>query len=240
MVGLIIGAILIAVVAAYFIFKVLGLQPEKDIFPKDKETLVRYYACSLAICTHGCNWLDPDSPGYGGHSICLDNDTFTHECKLWCHKVCRNRFGSCSNPGDCCGPQHNLSVSLKGKPLFRGCYVCSVPGKIEAWSDIHNPYYVETEYWYRRRHPVVYIPGLQCPGSWTRVLYDKLVDEEGFPKIIGTYDNSIIDEENCIKNAYSPSLTEDFPGQIKLNGSDELPIYPVSYTHLTLPTKRIV
>ena len=115
-VGIILAMILVVVVAAYFISKLLDLQPEKDIFPRGKEMLVRYYACSLAICTHGCDWLETNK-------ICLDNDTFTRECNLWCHDVCVNRFNNdCNDAGDCCGPPWNLTVSLVGRVQLKGCY----------------------------------------------------------------------------------------------------------------------
>jgi len=107
-------ALIVIAVCAYLILRVFGYRPGLE-FPKGKVTLVRYYACSLAICTHGCE------DGSIVERICLDNDTFTHECNLWCHDVCRDSFGSCDEPGDCCGPQWNLTVSLMEKVPLIGC-----------------------------------------------------------------------------------------------------------------------
>jgi hypothetical protein len=194
-VGIILAMILVVVVAAYFIFKVLGLQPEKDIFPKDKDMLVRYYACSLAICTHGCDWLETNK-------ICLDNDTFTHECNLWCHDVCVERFGDCDDEDRrCCGPEYNLTVSLVGNPLL-GCYPHYGPPPIrakknEGHSDIYN-------HWY-----TVY-------GSGEKTFYDKLIETEGVPKIIGPPDESIL-KEGCKRKlgCSGDALYMHFPGQLR-------------------------
>lgn len=203
--------------AAYFIFKVLGLQPEKDIFPKDKETLVRYYACSLAICTHGCDWLDQD-----GHRICLDNDTFTHECNLQCEDVCRE-FGNCGDTDDtirCCGPTYNLSVSLGGKVLLK-CYVprmwLPVIGYLtggQAGSDIYNFEYIDSD-----------------GARGFETFYNKLVKNEGLPQIIKT--PKVVGEtilgQDCIKNVNhcgGPCSIYDlknfYPGQMRTEKGDKI------------------
>lgn len=113
---LILGIILIAVVLSYFILEILGLEPNQDIFKFGKNTLVRYYVCSLAICTEGCD------AGSLTEEICLENNSVTHECDLWCNKLCSNEFGSdCVNKGDCCGTKWNLTVSLGSNVYLKGC-----------------------------------------------------------------------------------------------------------------------
>jgi len=194
-VRLVLAALLVAVLVAFFMLELLGFDPEEDIqdiFPKGKETLLRYYACSLAICTHGC---EDESIT---ERICLDNDTYTHECNLWCDEECKNKDWVCNGAGDCCGPEYNLSVSL-GDASF-GCYphyAISGDKKNEGHSDVYNHLYVKYD-------------------IGERTLYDKLIETEGFPKIIGPFDDSILDEGCAGKlGCAGDPLYMKFPGQLR-------------------------
>ena len=79
---------ILAMVLVYILFSKGLVKPE---FPTpDKDKLVRYYACMLAICTKGCghDWLDenktPDEI-----AICVERDPITKECKKWCQDICK-------------------------------------------------------------------------------------------------------------------------------------------------------
>ncbi|MEM2175165.1 MAG: hypothetical protein QXI58_06055, partial [Candidatus Micrarchaeia archaeon] len=93
--------------------------------PPDKEKLVRYYACMLAICTKGCNheWLDanntPDEV-----ALCVERDPITKECRKWCKQICEENgwLSECAQPGECCDQRHNVTVNLEGITQLKGIY----------------------------------------------------------------------------------------------------------------------
>jgi len=99
--------------------------------PKDREVLVRYYACSLALCTHGC---DSDVV----KDICLYNkDTDTQECiedpnsaYKTCQDFCDNppvegelwkKLDGWDEPGKVCGSKYSLTVPLQKEAHLKGC-----------------------------------------------------------------------------------------------------------------------
>ena len=111
------GIILLAIIfIALFAYFFLGWIPREEIYDpfSEKTRLIRYYACSLAICTKGCNWLN-------NHNMCLEMDSSSKECKSWCNDVCDNMPGSCNAAGNCCGSDYSLDISLKSSSHLRGC-----------------------------------------------------------------------------------------------------------------------
>ncbi len=80
------------------------------LFPSEKEDLVRHYACSLAICTKGCNWVE-------NNEICLERDCTTEECKEWCYSYCE-KWG---NPDRACGYGYYMEVPLEQNVALKGC-----------------------------------------------------------------------------------------------------------------------
>ncbi len=114
---IIIVCLLVLVVMVWVFLTLRGFGVDvRDIFFPGRKTIFRYYACSLAICTKGSDWLEEE-----GHRICLDNDTVTRECNLWCHDLCVDEFGDCPK-GECCGPKYYLNLSLDTKVDFWGNY----------------------------------------------------------------------------------------------------------------------
>jgi hypothetical protein len=90
------------------------------LFPKEKEDLVRYYACSLALCTKGCSGDNLDK-------ICLDMDCTTKTCKTSCKSLCDNPPSSWPNPqgsgpGEICGKSYNISLPLEEQIALIGCH----------------------------------------------------------------------------------------------------------------------
>lgn len=93
--------------------------------PPDKEKLVRYYACVLAICTKGCNheWLDANTTP-DEIAMCIERDPITKKCKKWCKQICEENgwLDTCDQPGKCCNQSYNVSVNLEGKAYLKGLY----------------------------------------------------------------------------------------------------------------------
>jgi len=122
------------------------------VIPKDKEVLVRYYACSLALCTNGCG-------SEMVKNLCLYNDSVTHECTgapntgyKWCQDFCVNPppdwpHDSDGNPiippdgpNITCGKTYPLSLPL-GEVYLKGNYRAQQIGARES-AVLH--YYTET------------------------------------------------------------------------------------------------
>jgi len=73
-----------------------------------KYKLVRYYACSLAICTKGCGKTEVGN-------ICVDYDAVKRECKDGgtCQDICDDQFGGSSEPGEFCGENYKINLPLE-------------------------------------------------------------------------------------------------------------------------------
>ncbi len=110
---------------------------ENTILYPERTKLIRYYACSLAICTKGCDGTDPDNIV---DRICLENYTDTETCDVECKSICQN-WGS-PGPDTACGRNYPIELSLQGKgplggvimkgvyrvwykSLIQGCVFCS-------------------------------------------------------------------------------------------------------------------
>lgn len=116
-------AVLVAVVYPY----IKEFVPIYDPFG-DKTKLVRYYACSLAICTKGCG-------SDVVQKICLENDTSTPECEVSCQNICddppqewNKPSQPTSIPGEICGPDYSIYLSLESKVSLKGVLWWSVAG----------------------------------------------------------------------------------------------------------------
>lgn len=103
-------------IAGFMIFIVFGNMPDVvvDILFPEKTKLVRYYACSLAMCTKGCGdgmlWDLTNPDGF----ICLENDTESPAtCELPCESLC-------PSPGIKCGRNNPIILELKGKGFLGG------------------------------------------------------------------------------------------------------------------------
>jgi len=117
---LILGALCLVVFAVAF-----GKIPAPEIcglFPFDKEDLVRHYACSLALCTKGCN-------SYEANNICLDMDCTAKTCKKTCNSFCETPPSSWGSynvswdiPSKVCGKKYNISLSLENRVALKGQY----------------------------------------------------------------------------------------------------------------------
>ena len=121
-----VAILLLAILAMLVIYILFSRGLVKPEFPTpDKDKLVRYYACMLAICTKGCghDWLDenktPDEI-----AICVERDPITKKCNKWCQDICdeNNWNDECDAPGKCCDQYHNITVNLEGRALLRGIY----------------------------------------------------------------------------------------------------------------------
>ena len=87
-----------------------------------KYKLVRYYACSLAICTKGCGKTEVGN-------ICVDYDAVKRECKDGgtCQDICDDQFGGSSEPGEFCGENYKINLPLENKVRLKGVY------KVKDW-----------------------------------------------------------------------------------------------------------
>ena len=72
----------------------------------DKYRFVRYYACSLAICTKGCGSTEVGN-------ICVDYDDVKKECYETCQDICDDHpeWGS----GQLCGDKYKINLQLEGE-----------------------------------------------------------------------------------------------------------------------------
>jgi hypothetical protein len=109
------------IVAAIMIYIVWTHMPNvvTNILYPERAKLARYVACSLALCTKGCNdpmLLDPTNPISNGGFICLENNSETHECDLPCKKFCEDW----NNPPHACGPNYYINLTLQGGGPFGG------------------------------------------------------------------------------------------------------------------------
>ena len=76
----------------------------------EKTRLVRYYACSLAICADGCGSEEVKN-------ICLERDPGTRKCLKWCDDICKENGWN----GRCCGKKYKINITLKNPIRFEGC-----------------------------------------------------------------------------------------------------------------------
>jgi hypothetical protein len=99
------------------------------IFPGGKEMLVRYYACSLALCTKGCP--NDENEDHVVNKICLETDITSkeYECEKWCYSYCDNPpsdWGASDlrgyGPGEICGKGYYIEVPLEQDVILKGCY----------------------------------------------------------------------------------------------------------------------
>jgi hypothetical protein len=110
--------IFIATVIVIFIIVALVFPTFSDMLPLEnpflqgKDAFVRYYACSLAICTQGCTWLS-------SNDICLKRNIWGN-CTMTCKtEICdKQPFGNCGNKGMCCNDTYSIYLSLKGNAKF--------------------------------------------------------------------------------------------------------------------------
>jgi hypothetical protein len=111
--------IFIATIIVIFIITALvfpsfsNMLPLENPFLQGKDAFVRYYACSLAICTQGCNWLS-------SNDICLKRNIWGN-CTMTCKtEICDKQpgFGNCGNKGMCCNETYSIYLSLKGNAKF--------------------------------------------------------------------------------------------------------------------------
>jgi hypothetical protein len=116
--------IFIATIIVIFIFVALVLPGFSDMLPLEnpllqgKDAFVRYYACSLAICTRGCGWFSSNN------DICLKRNIWGN-CTMTCKtEICDKKpnFGNCGNKGMCCNDTYSIYVSLKGNAKFWSKY----------------------------------------------------------------------------------------------------------------------
>jgi len=193
----------IVILLCYFYFKGY-IVPLDTGLPKDKETLVRYYACSLALCTHGCGSEEVNS-------ICLYNDSVTHECKkvpgtgyAWCSDFCDNPPSDWPYPAPdgadiVCGPNWPLTLPLTGD-VYLNCYEdYFITGVSGGGSDFYH---------YRTDKGVPY--------------YDELVKKENFPIIMGpsslwstSSPSGEILDDNCANKNLNPSWECSYSYDIK-------------------------
>lgn len=81
-------------------------------FIANKIKLIRYYACSLAICARGCGSEEVKR-------ICLEKDILGR-CTKWCQQdICEEQFGVYR--GRLCGREYKINVSLESPVKLKGC-----------------------------------------------------------------------------------------------------------------------
>jgi len=125
-----------------------GLPYVCEIFRNPKEDLVRYYACSLALCTHGCPSNEDED--HVVNEICLEQDCTTKECINPCYSYCETpptswpaRDSRWDDPGGICGKSYDMDLSLEQEEL-KGCYDIDVDiniwGSDQGWSYITEVY----------------------------------------------------------------------------------------------------
>jgi len=85
----------------------------------ERLTLIKNYACSLAMCARGCN--TPQTK-----NICFMSKTSDSSvCALSCDDICYSRWPDLYDlgPGAVCGRNYFLNQSLKGNVPLKGCYI---------------------------------------------------------------------------------------------------------------------
>jgi len=113
--------ILIVVLAVIGYTKIKDLLPLWNPLLNEKTRLVRYYACSLAICTKGCgNPILQNKDCSKGDCLCLERDPSTKECTKWCQDVCDENPGW--GDGKHCGEDYYINLTLKSPIDLKGCY----------------------------------------------------------------------------------------------------------------------
>lgn len=105
-----------------------------NILYPERTKLARYVACSLALCTKGCD----DNSGVVDR-ICLENNSKTHECDLTCKDLCGTNWPE----HKACGPNYYINLSLQGKgPLggvqLKGLYKVSWEPNLELGAEYCN------------------------------------------------------------------------------------------------------
>jgi len=123
-IGILAGLILVIVVYYAWLQRLFHIEPDTGFLYPEKTKFVRYYACSLALCTRGCG-------SDVVNEICLENDTTTPECDLGCQDICddnpfdwpTDRESEWSNPsgGVVCGKPFPLNLHLETEVPMRGC-----------------------------------------------------------------------------------------------------------------------
>jgi len=111
--------IVIFIIAALVFPSFSNMLPLENPFLQGKDAFIRYYACSLAICTQGCNWLSSNSNGIS-NDICLKRNIWGN-CTMTCKsEICDKQpgFGNCGNKGSCCNDTYSIYLSLKGNARF--------------------------------------------------------------------------------------------------------------------------
>lgn len=163
--------LLASIICALLLIGVLKLYPVEISIPKDKEVLVRYYACSLALCTHGCDSDVVDK-------ICLYGEDPSQECiedPNSAYKSCQDFCDDWGVTGNLCGTDYVLSVPLQKEAYLKGCtkfYMFSSGGEEEI---IYTTYHYETEI-----EKIV-----------------KKLNENGFPSLVGRSGSEIL-SSNCL------------------------------------------
>jgi len=105
--------IVIFIIAALVFPAFSNMLPLENPFLQGKDAFIRYYACSLAICTQGCNWLS-------SNDICLKRNIWGN-CTMTCKtEICDKQpgFGNCGNKGMCCNETYSIYLPLKGNARF--------------------------------------------------------------------------------------------------------------------------
>jgi len=117
------SVLIIVIFIALFVYFFLRYIFREEIYDpfSEKTRLVRYYACSLAICTRGCgNKILSEVGCSSNHGcICLERDPGTKECKKWCQDICdENNWPD----GKYCDENHYINMSLKEPVKLKGAY----------------------------------------------------------------------------------------------------------------------
>lgn len=114
--------LIIAVLTAIGYAKIRELLPLWNPLLDEEFRLVRYYACSLAICTRGCG--DPiitNKDCSKGDCMCLERDPGNRECLKWCEDVCKENKWS-DGKGIYCNESYYINLTLKSPVRLKGCY----------------------------------------------------------------------------------------------------------------------
>jgi hypothetical protein len=110
-------------VAAVMIYIFYGIPDiENTILSPERTKLIRYYACSLAICTKGCN-------SQVVKDICLENYTDTLTCDVECKSICQSWP---QGPNEACGRNYYIELFLEGKGPLGGV---PLKGIYRVWWD---------------------------------------------------------------------------------------------------------
>ena len=136
----------------------------------EKSRLVRYMACSLAICTKGCDGSDPTV-----ENICLENFTDTPECDIECKSACEYLSGGdLPGPGEACGRSYTLQLTIEGGGILggaplRGIYTrwFSLTAGCGSCTDAKDLMtYMKEGFFPRCGPPPLYIFLTMLPHSW--------------------------------------------------------------------------